>query len=138
MRVTRRFMLALLPVALQAQRAPRSPMPAQPPVEIRGRIARVNAGHVEGMPSLEVEVDGRVWKVWLGSLRYLIENDFNPKAGQLVIVRGFRPGAESDEAWALDVTLVEQKRTLRLRDEFGRPLWRGRMGRRGRVPGKSW
>jgi hypothetical protein len=138
MRVTRRFMLALLPAALQAQRAARSPTPAQPPVEIRGRIARVNAGPAEGMPSLEVEVDGRVWRVWLGSLRYLIENDFNPRAGQLVIVRGIRPGADREEAWAVAVTLVEQKRTLRLRDESGRPLWRGRKGRRGRAPGKSW
>jgi len=53
-------------------------------------------------------------------------------------VRGIRPGTDREEAWAVAVTLVEQKRTLRLRDESGRPLWRGRKGRRGRAPGKSW
>ncbi|MGC8794993.1 MAG: hypothetical protein ACP5U2_16550, partial [Bryobacteraceae bacterium] len=69
---------------------------------------------------------------------YLIENDFNPRAGQQVIVRGFRISDQGRELVAAAVTLVEQKRTLRLRDEVGRPLWRGGPARRGRGPGKSF
>ena len=137
MRLSRRLILALLPAALAAQPPERPPMAAQPPVEIRGRIVKVNAGPAQGMPSLDVEADGRTWKIWLGSLRYLIENDFNPRAGQQVVIRAFRPFADRPEAWAVAVTLVEEKRTLRLRDELGRPLWRGGPGRHGKGPGKS-
>jgi len=138
MRVTRRFILALLPATMRAQPAERPPTAAQGPVEIRGRILRVNAGPEQGMPSLEVEAEGRTFRVWLGSMRYLIENDFNPKAGEQVVIRAFRPFADRPEAWAAAITLVQQRRTLRLRDDSGRPLWRGGPGRRRRGPGKSW
>lgn len=128
---TRRSLLALIPIPLlaRAQREPGPPITPEQLVEIRGRIVKVAAGPARGMAGLEVAEGERTWRVWLGSLRYLIENDFNPRAGQQVLIRAFRPLPERDEVWAAAVTLVELRRTLRLRDDLGRPLWR-----RGRGP----
>jgi hypothetical protein len=84
------------------------------------------------MPSLEVKTaEGRAWKVWLGSMRYLVEQDFNPKAGQEVSVKGFQEADQ--EVTASSVTLTATKQTIRLRDESGRPVWRGGF-RGGRSP----
>jgi hypothetical protein len=91
--------------------------------EIRGTIASVNlvAGN---MPSITVNVDGgRRSTVRLGSIRYLIAHDFNPKSGQPVVVRGFpQPGVD---LVAISVELPKTRQNLTLRDEQGRPLWRG-------------
>ncbi len=131
MRPTRRDLLALIPLLACAQPDASPPFAADQVVEIRGYIMRVATGPARGMPMLVVADGERTWRVWLGSLRYLIENDFNPRAGQRVYIRAFRGSPERDEAWAASVTLVELKRTLRLRDELGRPLWR-------RGPGPGW
>jgi hypothetical protein len=105
--------------ALQAQ----SPAASYPVVEFDGTIAQVLAvGQQGNPPSLEVKThDGKSVRVVLGSVRYLIEHNFNPKAGTLVHVNGFKT---EEEVIAREVTLVRQKRTLRLRDEDGWPLWR--------------
>jgi len=107
-----------------------TPSAENPAAEVAGRIAKVEIVRGQGMPSLEVKAaDGRTWKVWLGSMRYLVEQGFNPKAGQQVAAKGLKkPG--SDELMAYVVSLPETRQTLRLRDESGRPLWRG--GPRGR------
>jgi hypothetical protein len=60
-------------------------------------------------------------------MRYLMEQNFNPKAGQQAIVKGFQI---DDDLIATSVTLPETKQTIRLRDENGMPLWRGGPGRR--------
>jgi len=100
-----------------------------PQVEISGRITKVGLARAQGMPSLEVKTrDGRTWRVWLGSMRYLIEQGFNPKTGQELSAKGFRK-PEADELTAASVTLTETGQTVRLRDASGMPLWRG--GRRG-------
>ena len=98
--------------------------PAAPKIlEIHGTIASVNlvAGN---MPSITVNAEGgRRLTVRLGSIRYLIANDFNPKSGQSVIVRGFpQPGVD---LVAISVELPKTRQKLPLRDEQGRPLWRG-------------
>lgn len=129
--------LVLLASVAGAQPMAKAPIAARPPVEIRGRIEKVTGGFREGMPALEVAEDSRVWKVWLGSLRYLLENDFNPKAGQRVTVKGFRPSEDAREIWAASVTLEDQRRTLRLRDDNGWPLWRGGPGPRGPAAGRQ-
>lgn len=114
--------LALLACTLPAQ----GPNTANPVLEIKGRIVKVGIAPGQGMPSLEVKADsGKTWKVRLGSMRYLMEQNFNPKAGQEVIVKGFQL---DDDLIASSVTLTETKQTIRLRDENGMPLWRG--GRR--------
>jgi hypothetical protein len=102
---------------------------AGPVVEIKGVIKQVNIGRGQGMPHLDVEQEGKVTKVQLGSMRYLIAENFNPKAGQQVIVKGYKSG---DTVLAIEVTLPAEKKTLKLRDEQGRPLWRGGPRRFGR------
>ena len=109
-----------------------APITSRPVVEIRGRITQVGLVRGQGMPSLEVKTaEGRAWKVWLGSMRYLVEQDFNPKAGQEVSVKGFQEADQ--EVTASSVTLTATKQTIRLRDESGRPVWRGGF-RGGRSP----
>jgi hypothetical protein len=105
-------------------------------IEIKGQIAKVGIARGQGMPSLDVKADsGKTWKVWLGSMRFLMEQNFSPKAGQDVRVKGF-PATAADEMTAQTVTLTETKQTIRLRDEQGFPLWRGPMGRGRR--GSRW
>jgi len=134
--------LVLMPLLAWTQASIRAPIATRPPIEIRGRILKVATELGQGMPALEVEVGGQSWKVWLGSMRYLVENNFNPKAGQRVTVKGFRPASENNELWAMTVTLEDTRQTIRLRDEAGWPAWRrggghsGGPGRRGRGPGK--
>ena len=114
----------LLVTALAAAGQPPA-FAGKPVVEITGRISKVGLAHGQGMPSLEVKTaEGKVWKVWLGSMRYLVEQNFNPKAGQEASARGFE--SAENELTAISVTLTEAKQTIRLRDEQGRPLWRGR------------
>ena len=109
-----------------------APIASNPVVEISGRITKVGLVRGQGMPSLEVKTAaGVTWKVWLGSMRYLVEQNFNPKAGQEVSVKGFKEADQ--EVTASSVTLTETKQTIRLRDESGRPVWRGGFrGGRGR------
>jgi hypothetical protein len=98
--------------------------PKEPAVELKGKIERVQAARGQGMPRLEVKQGSRTVVVLLGSMRYLIEQDFNPKVGEDVEVKGYRAG---DEVIAATVRLPAQGKTIRLRDENGRPVWmRGR------------
>ena len=108
------------------------PVPS-PTVELEGRISSVHVAPGRGMPYLEVEENGKTAKVYLGSMNYLMQHNFNPKAGEEVKVKGFRRG---DDIVAITVTLPSRKRTIRLRSDNGLPLWeRGRFGRRyGRGP----
>ena len=103
-----------------------------PVVEIEGTIASVQAVRGQGMPFIEVKEDGTTIKVLLGSMRYLMSHDFNPKAGEAVEVEGFRRG--DGVIMAKTVILRSQDKTLELRDDAGRPVWiRGRYrGSRGR------
>jgi hypothetical protein len=103
-------------------------------VEIKGRIEKVGIAPGQGMPSFEVKANsGKTWKVWLGSMRYLMEQNFSPKAGQDVAVKGFQAEA-ANEVIAQTVTLADTKQTIRLRDTQGLPLWRGPMGHGRRGP----
>lgn len=98
--------------------------PKEPAVELKGKIERVQAARGQGMPRLEVKQGSRTVVVLLGSMRYLIEQDFNPKVGEDVEVKGYRAG---DEVIAATVRLPARGKTIRLRDEEGRPVWmRGR------------
>jgi hypothetical protein len=106
------------------------PIASNPVVTIDGTIRKVQLAPGQGMPYLEVEVKDAVTKVYLGSMRYLMEQDFNPKAGMPVTVNGYKNEAD---IIAITVTLPSEKKTLKLRDEKGWPLWRG--GRRGAGPG---
>ena len=98
-------------------------------VEITGTILRIHLSPGEGTPYLDVRTAENTTKVHLGPMRYLIEEDFNPKTGQEITVKGFRV---EDYIAAIEVTLPSEKKTLRLRNDEGVPLWQGARRRNGR------
>jgi hypothetical protein len=69
-----------------------------------------------------MDVDGTATTVILGSMRYLMEQNFNPKAGVQAQVKGYKLPAT---VIAIEVRLPAENLTLKLRDENGWPLWRG-------------
>jgi hypothetical protein len=81
------------------------------------------------MPYLEVKHGNESSRVYLGPMHYLIAENISPKAGQEVAVKGYKL---SDSLIAIQVTLTQEKKTLKLRDEKGWPLWRGGPWRGGR------
>jgi hypothetical protein len=99
-----------------------APIAANPKVTFAGVITQVNLSPGNGPSSLQVERDGKPVTVFLGPLRYLIAQNFSPKAGQPVSVRGYESG---NSVVAIEVTLTQEDKTLKLRDAEGRPLWRG-------------
>jgi hypothetical protein len=129
--------LALISVLLAAgfltAQEQKAPIASNPALEISGEITRVGLSPGEGMPSIDVKTpEGKTWKIRLGAMRYLVEQDFNPRAGQQAVVKGYK--VADGEVVAATVTLPEAKKTIRLRDQNGYPLWRGRMGPpRGRM-----
>ena len=106
------------------------PMAGGPKVELKGKIEKIQFTMGQGMPYLEVRTSEKTVRVLLGSMRYLMEQDFNPKAGDEVAVTGYKM---NDGVVAITVTLPATGKVLKLRDEAGRPVWMG--GRRG--PGMS-
>lgn len=115
-------------IILPADETPESPRHALsgPVVEVEGTVSRVQVQRGRGMPFLEMEIGGETVKVYLGSMRYLMQNNFNPQAGEKVTVEGYR---WEDEVVASRVNLPARDKELRLRDKDGRPLWQsGRYG----------
>ncbi len=101
-----------------------APIAANAKVELKGKVEKVQMIPGQGMPYLQVRTAQGTARVMLGSMRYLMEQDFNPKAGDEVVVKGYRV---QDMVVAVTVTLGNK--VLRLRDERGRPVWmRGRRG----------
>jgi hypothetical protein len=130
----RRTLLALaaLPLAMvapafaQAQEQP--PIASEPKVELKGTVTKVSTTRGEGMPYLEMRTGPETVKVTLGSMRYLMRHDFNPKAGDAIEVKGYKM---KDGVVAIEVSLDGGK-PLALRDSQGWPLWmRGGRGRQG-------
>lgn len=118
----RRSFLFIVPLAALAQEeSGAGPVQGRPVVELKGTITAVRIG--QPMPSIEIKTEKGVERVVLGSMRYLIEKDFNPKVGGTAVVKGFQV---NDLVYAMSVTIASQKLAIELRDENGRPLWRGR------------
>jgi hypothetical protein len=92
-----------------------------PKVEVKGVIEKVQIAQGQGMPFIEVKSAEGTRRVILGSMRYLMEKNFNPKAGSSVIVKGYDFGAT---IVAARVELPGEKTEIQLRDEKGYPLWR--------------
>jgi hypothetical protein len=115
---------ALFISALAAAQPQRAPIASNPVVTIEGKIQKVQIDRGQGMPFLELQSGEKTFKVYLGSIRYLMEQNFNPKAGTQASVKGYQ--SDSDIT-AITVTLAGEKKTLRLRDDNGYPLWRGGM-----------
>lgn len=115
----RGFLAALIGAAatLCGQPAP----PAVRWVEVRGTITRFRLSGPG--PCLELKDGARTYRVLLGSMRYLMEQNFNPKTGTTAIVRCFwRDGA----CVAGRVEIPSAGVRLQLRDQDGRPVWRRR------------
>jgi hypothetical protein len=125
--MTRRRVLLLMAWCgpLLAQRGPHHPPANAPKVELKGVIERVRIVPGEGMPYIELHDREGLHRVVLGSMRYLIEQDFNPKAGAEAVVRAFKTEAD---LLAIEVRIPSEKISIRLRNEDGTPVWR----RRGR------
>ena len=77
------------------------------------------------MPSLDVETSKGTVKLMLGSMRYLMQNDFSPKAGDNITATAYQ---ETTHLLAKSVELPKAGKTLKLRDDEGKPLWRGGAG----------
>ncbi|MBE0659526.1 MAG: hypothetical protein IH602_17665 [Bryobacteraceae bacterium] len=115
-------------------------LPAQPPaqagvasaekVDLKGTVVRVSAAPGQGMPSLDMKSGQETVTITLGSMRYLLQNDFNPKAGDTIAVKGYKM---KEGVLAIEVTLGSGK-PLAFRDNQGRPMWSGGVnGRQGRM-----
>lgn len=113
---------AFVAAPLLAAQETKAPISSQPIVELRGRIEKVEVARGQGAPSIDVLTEKGTSRVVLGSMRYLVQQDFNPKAGTPVYVKGYEM---NEQVVAIRVELPEQKKTLLLRDEQGRPLWTG-------------
>lgn len=109
-----------------------APIARNPKVELKGRIQKIQVAQGRGMPYMEVKTADRTATVILGSVRYLMEQDFNPKAGDEVAVAGYEV---NDQVFAISVTLISTGKVLKLRDADGRPVWM--RSRRGGPPGRS-
>lgn len=108
-----------------------APIAGNPKVEVRGTIEKIGVAQGQRMPFLEVKTAGGTTKVVLGSVRYLMEQNFNPKAGDEVVVKGYKM---NDFIVASTIELPATGKVLKLRDSDGRPVWmRGRSG----APGKN-
>lgn len=112
---------------LAAQAPDKAGVADHPVVEVRGRIASVQVSRGRGMPFIEVRRGSETLKVQLGSMRYLMEKDFRPKAGSEVVVKGFDFDGE-----IVAITVETGGKTIHLRDDKGWPLWSGGGRRRGR------
>lgn len=105
------------------------PAAAGKAVELAGVIGRIQVAAGQGMPHFELKHGAEVTRVLLGPMPFLIAENFNPKSGQEVTVKGYRV---EDQVVAAEVTFVAEKRTIRFRDEKGWPVWRGSFGRGAR------
>lgn len=123
------ILLALLLQTLTLAQPPEpAPIALSEKVELKGSVLRVSAAPGQGMPTLDMKSGNETVTVSLGSMRYLLENDFNPKAGDPIEVKGYKM---KEGVLAIEVTLADRK-PLAFRDAQGRPLWsRGMNGRQG-------
>lgn len=118
--------LAVTSAVLAQPSGMQAPVAGSPKVELKGRIEKIQLARGQGMPHLEVRTTGKSVRVVLGSMRYLMEQDFNPKAGDEVAVTGYKV---NDGVVAITVTLPASGKVIKLRDDTGHPVWMG--GRRG-------
>lgn len=120
----------------EAPSASQAPIASNPVVEITGVVNQAQLSAGQGVPYLEVKGNTGTTRVYLGPIHYLIAENFSPKAGQEVTVRGYR---QTDSIVAIQVSLAREKVTIKLRDDSGWPLWRGGpwRGGRGRLAGRT-
>ena len=117
------LILMVLPGALSLLGQHKPPMADNPVVEVKGSITKVQLVAGQGMPFVEVKTPQGSVKLYLGAMRYLMQENFNPKAGEAIEARGYKMNEQG--VVAIRVELPDSKKTLKLRDENGWPLWMG-------------
>lgn len=130
--------LAFFAVGISVAQTPptKAPVSVNPIVDISGKIVSLKMMPGQGMPVMEMDATrSKPITVWLGSMRYLMEQKFNPKVGDTVEVKGYsvKNQNQEEEIMAIQVKLGGQ--TLKLRDENGWPVWRGGPGFMGGMRG---
>lgn len=105
-----------------------APLAGQPVAQIKGRISHVRLSPGEGLPFVEVEAMGKTIRVVLGPVWYLMKENFNPKAGSDIEIKGYRLGGD---VVAAQVFLPAEHTSVKLRDESGQPVWKRCRHRRG-------
>lgn len=91
--------------------------------ELRGRVAALQLAAGVGMPSVTIQTETDRKLVYLGSMRYLMMQNFNPRIDEEIVVKAFQANGQY---FAASVTLPAGNQTIQLRDSSGRPVWRGR------------
>ena len=117
-----------------AQANSAAPVTTNPVVDVKGVVGQIQITPGQGMPYLEVKLGYESTKVYLGPMRYLVAENFTPKTGEEITVKGYKL---TDGVVAIQVTLPQQNKVLKLRDPNGWPLWRGGpwRGGQGRTTG---
>ncbi len=122
------MLLGALPAAAQMGRGPvccgigMQALGGAPVIELKGKVSRIQLVPGQGMPSVTVKTDSGESNVHLGSMRYLMAQGFNPKVGDEIVVKAYKT---ANGLFAAVVTLAGINKTVRLRDEAGRPVWAG-------------
>ncbi len=120
------LMFTLFGAALSTAQPAQPPIASNPIVTVEGKIQKVQIAQGQGMPFIELQSAEGTFRVYLGPVRFLMEQDFNPKAGTQISVKGYKM---NPDIVAISVTVPAEKKTLTLRDDKGWPVWRGgRMG----------
>ncbi len=101
---------------------PHSALAGAPRAEIQGVIRKVELTPGKGMPQMEIDTGKGIEIVVLGSIRYLMERDFRPKAGTRAVVKGF---SQRGLVFARQVEIPAEHVNIVLRNEQGAPLWQG-------------
>lgn len=118
---------ALITVSLSIGRS-QPPCCRAKPIQVRGSIEKIQIVPAAGTPFLEIRTAGGREKILLGSLRYLMEQSFDPHAGDEVFVDGVR---DAEAILALRIEIPARKIKVQLREPSTcMPMWR-RMGHRG-------
>lgn len=102
-----------------------------PVVEVSGTIGETLIAVRQGIPYVDVKEGNRTTRLFLGAMHFLIAHDFNPKTGQHVSAKGYKT---ADGVVGIEATLPSERKTVKLRDERGWPLWRGGPGRLAWLP----
>jgi hypothetical protein len=130
------LVLAGVPVLAQGP-VSQAPIASNPVVTLQGKITAVRLAPGFGMPAIDVQTGtANPVTVWLGSMRYLVQQKFNPSVGDVAEVRGYsiKNQRQEEEIVAITVKLPASNQELKLRDEKGFPVWAPGMGMR-RGPG---
>src|SRR5581483_11302356 len=84
--------------------------------ELRGQVAAVQLTPGMGMPSVTVKTGDETKVVYLGSMRYLMVQGFNPKVDAEIEIKAFQVNGRY---FAASVTLPAENKTIELRDSSG-------------------